>query len=155
MILSTKGRYAVTALVELASMKPDKPVALTVLAERQDIPLAYLEQIFARLKKGGLVDSVRGPGGGYVLAKPAQDIPIVDVILAADESIEMTRCGGSDKPGCAANNARCLTHELWEGLTEHIYQYLRSISLADVCHPAESGRFDAGKAGFSDAIQQH
>lgn len=139
MILSTKGRYAVTALVELASLGHNKPVALTVLAERQDIPLAYLEQIFARLKKGGLVQSVRGPGGGYVLAKSAEDIAIVDVILAADESIEMTRCGGPDKPGCAPNNARCLTHDLWEGLTEHIHNYLQAISLADVCNKTVAG----------------
>jgi Rrf2 family iron-sulfur cluster assembly transcriptional regulator len=133
MILSTKGRYAVTALVELASLDKDKPVSLQILAERQNIPLAYLEQIFARLKKGGLVESVRGPGGGYRLAKPADDTFIGEIVLAADESLEMTRCGGSEKPGCMPNNARCLTHDLWEGLTEQIYNYLQAISLADVC----------------------
>ena len=139
MILSTKGRYAVTAMVELAAMDEAKPVPLTVLAERQNIPLAYLEQIFARLKKGGLVQSVRGPGGGYQLALAPEETRIVDIILAADESIEMTRCGGSQKPGCANNKARCLTHDLWEGLTEHIYNYLKAISLADVCEKEGAG----------------
>ena len=133
MILSTKGRYAVMAMVDLARAVGDKPTALAEIAERQEIPLAYLEQIFAKLKKQGLVNSVRGPGGGYQLARPAAQLFISEIVLAADESIKMTRCEGAGSPGCMAPKTRCLTHDLWEGLGNQIYAYLRSISLEDVC----------------------
>lgn len=133
MILSTKGRYAVMAMVELATYDPSKPITLAMIAERQDIPLAYLEQIFAKLKKAGLVDSMRGPGGGYRLARTAAQTCVADIVRASEESLEMTRCGGPHKSGCIAPKTRCLTHDLWQGLTQHINDYLSSITLADVC----------------------
>jgi Rrf2 family iron-sulfur cluster assembly transcriptional regulator len=133
MILSTKGRYAVMAMVDLAQSGGEKPVALSAIAKRQEIPLAYLEQIFSKLKRAGLVRALRGPGGGYQLAKSAPETMIAAIILAAEESIQMTRCGSGDHGGCMAPKTRCLTHDLWEGLGYQIYHYLRSISLADVC----------------------
>ncbi len=131
MILSTKGRYAVMAMVELARREGDRPVALSELAESQEIPLAYLEQIFARLKKAELVTSTRGPGGGYQLSREASEIPMVEIIVASDEQIEMTRCGGVET-GCMKHNSKCLTHDLWAGLSEQIQLYLQAVSLADV-----------------------
>lgn len=134
MMLSTKGRYAVMAMVDLATQITEKPVALAMIAERQEIPLAYLEQIFAKLKRAGIVASNRGPGGGYRLARKADDISIMQIIAASEEDMTMTRCGGSDTPGCMqSNRARCLTHDLWEGLEQQIEHYLESLSLADVC----------------------
>jgi Rrf2 family iron-sulfur cluster assembly transcriptional regulator len=134
MMLSTKGRYAVMAMVDLASQPQEKPVGLAAIAQRQEIPLAYLEQIFAKLKRADIVESSRGPGGGYKLAKPAEKTTISEIIVAAEEDIEMTRCAVSDTPGCMqSNKARCLTHDLWEGLTRQIEHYLESLTLADVC----------------------
>lgn len=134
MMLSTKGRYAVMAMVDIASQPQDKPVSLSAIAERQEIPLAYLEQIFARLKHGGMVESVRGPGGGYKLAETACNTKISEIILAADETIKMTRCEGAGTPGCMAPKTRCLTHDLWDGLGQQIHGYLNSITLDDVLH---------------------
>lgn len=133
MILSTKGRYAVMAMVDLAMQEKETPVALTQIAERQEIPLAYLEQIFARLRKAELVKAVRGPKGGYLLGDDSQKLTVAQIILAADESIEMTRCGKTGEAGCMSPQTRCLTHDLWEGLTNHIHDYLNSITLAHVC----------------------
>ncbi|MFN7185919.1 MAG: Rrf2 family transcriptional regulator [Alphaproteobacteria bacterium] len=133
MILSTKGRYAVMAMVDLAQSGGEKPVALSEIAKRQEIPLAYLEQIFSKLKRAGLVRALRGPGGGYRLTKSPAETMVAAIILAAEESIRMTRCSSGDHGGCLATKSYCLTHELWEGLGYQIYHYLRSISLADVC----------------------
>ncbi len=134
MMLSTKGRYAVMAMVDLARESKGGTVTLAAIAERQNIPLAYLEQIFARLKRSGVVDSVRGPGGGYRLASTACKTSIADIVLAAEEQITMTRCGGDGKPGCmSSGKARCLTHDLWDGLGQHIHAYLEGITLEDVC----------------------
>lgn len=141
MILSTKGRYAVMAIVDLALNQKDKPVRVAEIAERQEIPLAYLEQIFARLKRGGIVRSVRGPGGGYVLAKPAGAVAISEVVAAAEESIKMTRCGGSTHEGCMAPKTRCLTHDLWEGLGAQIENYLSALTLEDVCSRKIKAKF--------------
>ena len=131
MLLSTKGRYAVMAMVDLAGQPSSQPVTLAGVADRQEIPLAYLEQIFAKLKKAGMVSSVRGPGGGYKLAKPASEVRIAEIVLASEESIKMTRCGGEVKV-CMSTKSRCLTHDLWEGLGNQIYTYLNGITLADV-----------------------
>lgn len=134
MMLSTKGRYAVMATVDLATQTSDKPIALAMIAERQEIPLPYLEQIFAKLKRAGIVESARGPGGGYKLARPAMQTSIAQIIAASEEDMTMTRCGASETPGCMqSNKARCLTHDLWEGLEQQIEHYLESLSLADVC----------------------
>ena len=133
MILSTNGRYAVMAMVDLAIQPASKPVTLSAIAERQEIPLAYLEQIFARLKRAGLVKSVRGPGGGYTLARAPGGINVAEIMTASEEAMKMTRCDGKKHEGCMAPKTRCLTHDLWEGLSAQIQQYLSSITLADVC----------------------
>ncbi len=132
MRLSTKGRYAVMAMVDLAKHASGRPVSLADIAERQEISLSYLEQLFAKLRKGGLVRSVRGPGGGYLLAYSATETRIADVILAVDEPIRATRCMPGAPTGCAGGMSRCLTHDLWEELGRQIHLYLSSVSLADV-----------------------
>ena len=132
MRLSTKGRYAVMALVDLACRSDGKPVALADIAERQEISLSYLEQLFAKLRKGGLVRSVRGPGGGYLLARSAEATRISDIILAVDEPIRATRCTPGVPEGCRSNKSRCLTHDLWEELGHQIHLFLNAVSLADV-----------------------
>jgi Rrf2 family transcriptional regulator, iron-sulfur cluster assembly transcription factor len=129
--LTTKGRYAVTAMLDLACHAEGHPVTLTDIAKRQTISLSYLEQLFARLRRGGMVDGVRGPGGGYQLSKDASEINIAEIIAAVDEAIDSTRCGG--KANCRGAEP-CLTHELWMGLSEQIKQYLSTITLADVLH---------------------
>ena len=134
MKLSTKGRYAVMAMVDLASNSEGQPVALADIAKRQEISLSYLEQLFAKLRKGGLVKSVRGPGGGYLLAHPPGEARISDVILAVDEPIRATRCAPGSPSGCRSNNSRCLTHDLWEELGNQIHLYLSSVTLADICN---------------------
>jgi Rrf2 family iron-sulfur cluster assembly transcriptional regulator len=131
--LSTKGRYAVMAMVDLASNSKGQPVALADIAERQEISLSYLEQLFAKLRKGGLVKSVRGPGGGYLLAYPLAESRISDIILAVDEPIRATRCAPGSPAGCRSNKSRCLTHDLWEELGNQIHLYLSSVTLADIC----------------------
>ncbi len=133
MKLSTKGRYAVMAMVDLASHSQGSPVALADIAERQEISLSYLEQLFGKLRKGGLVKSVRGPGGGYLLSRTPQQTRISDIILAVDEPIQTTRCSPGTPAGCHNNKGRCLTHDLWEELGNQIYLYLSSVSLGDVC----------------------
>lgn len=132
MILSTKGRYAVMAMVDLAMHQKERPVGLAAIADRQQIPLAYLEQIFAKLKRANVVQSVRGPGGGYTLATSSEELTIAEIIRASEESIKITRCASHGTEGCMADKARCVTHDLWEGLGEHIYHYLSGLSLADV-----------------------
>ena len=132
MKLSTKGRYAVMAMVDIAAHTEGKPIALADVAERQEISLSYLEQLFGKLRRGGLVKSVRGPGGGYLLAHAANATRISDIILAVDEPIKTTRCTPGSPIGCKSNKSRCLTHDLWAELGNHIFLYLNSISLADV-----------------------
>ncbi|RVU38075.1 Rrf2 family transcriptional regulator [Hwanghaeella grinnelliae] len=132
MRLSTKGRYAVMALVDLANMGADRPVALADIARRQEISLSYLEQLFAKLRKGGAVRSVRGPGGGYMLARPADQLRISDIVVAVDEPIRATRCTPTSPEGCMNNKTRCITHHLWEGLSLQIFEYLSSVTVADV-----------------------
>jgi Rrf2 family iron-sulfur cluster assembly transcriptional regulator len=130
--LSTKGRYAVMAMVDLATHNEGRPIALADIAERQEISLSYLEQLFAKLRRGGLVRSVRGPGGGYLLAHAANQTRISDIILAVDEPIHATRCTPGSPAGCRSNKSRCLTHDLWEELGNQIHLYLSSVTVADV-----------------------
>ena len=132
MKLSTKGRYAVMAMVDLAAHSEGKPVSLADIADRQEISLSYLEQLFAKLRRGSLVNSVRGPGGGYLLARKPAQTRVSDIILAVDEPIRATRCTPGQPFGCRSNNSRCLTHDLWEELGNQIYLYLSSVTLADV-----------------------
>ncbi len=133
MILGTKARYAVMAMVDLANHSGEKPVKLAEIATRQEMPLAYLEQIFSRLRQRGLIKSVKGPGGGYLLVSDAKAIPIYDIVAAAEEEMKMTQCELQSKTGCMASREQCITHDLWEGLSEHIYHYFNAISLEDVC----------------------
>jgi len=131
--LSSKSRYAVMAMVDLARhAKGTEPVCLSDIAERQEISLAYLEQLFAKLRRGGLVTSVRGPCGGYRLGRSADELRIADIVLAVDEPIRATRCRPGASTGCMADKTRCLTHDLWEELGNHIHLFLCSVSLADV-----------------------
>ncbi len=132
MKLSTKGRYAVMALVDLARHGETKPVSLADIAERQEISLSYLEQLFARLRRGGLVKSVRGPGGGYLLARGASGTRVADIILSVDEPITATRCKSNSSIGCHSDHSRCLTHDLWAELGNQIHLFLSSVTLEDV-----------------------
>ncbi len=132
MKLSTKGRYAVMAMTDLATQSQGKPVALADVAERQEISLSYLEQLFGKLRKGDLVTSVRGPGGGYMLSRKPSETRVSDIILAVDEPISTTRCAPGSPRGCKSNKSRCLTHDLWEELGNQIYLFLSSVSLADI-----------------------
>lgn len=127
MRLTTKGRFAVTAMLDLALRGGKHPVTLAGISERQDISLSYLEQLFSRLRRHELVESVRGPGGGYFLARALEDVSVADIIRAVDEPIDATQCGG--KENCHDEH-RCLTHDLWSGLNAHIYDYLDSVTLA-------------------------
>ena len=133
MRLSTKGRYAVMAMVDLARHGNGNPVSLAEIAERQEISLSYLEQLFAKLRRRGLVKSVRGPGGGYLLAHDRDDTRIADIIVAVDEPIHAVRCTPGATIGCRIDRSRCLTHDLWEELSNQIHLYLSSVSLGDVC----------------------
>lgn len=129
MRLTSKGRYAVTAILDVALYATDGPVPLADISERQGISLSYLEQLFARLRKQGLVSSVRGPGGGYRLGKQAGEISVAMVIAAVDESIDATRCSGS---GDCHGGHICLTHSLWMDLSERISEFLAAITLAEL-----------------------
>lgn len=129
MRLTTKGRFAVTAMVDLAMRQSRGPVTLAGISERQRISLSYLEQLFGKLRRRSLVNSTRGPGGGYRLAADAKDITIAQIIVAVDEPLDATQCGG--KENCLEDR-RCLTHDLWEQLNEKIYDYLASVTLADL-----------------------
>ncbi len=129
MRLTTKGRYAVTAMLDLAVHATENPVPLADISQRQGISLSYLEQLFARLRKEGLVDSARGPGGGYRLSRAASEITVVQVISAIDETVEATRCGGL--ANCQGGEP-CLTHELWSDLSRQIYDFLSGINLAQL-----------------------
>ncbi|MDQ5889126.1 MAG: Fe-S cluster assembly transcriptional regulator IscR [Neisseriaceae bacterium] len=129
MRLTTKGRFAVTAMLDLALRQGNGPVTLAGISERQRISLSYLEQLFGKLRRRKLVDSVRGPGGGYCLARAAQEISIAEIIRAVDEPIDATQCGG--KENCHEKE-RCMTHDLWVNLNATIYDYLTSVTLGNL-----------------------
>jgi Rrf2 family iron-sulfur cluster assembly transcriptional regulator len=131
MKMSTKGRYAVMAMIDIGQHSAGEPVSLAEIAHRQDISQEYLEQLFGKLRKAGLVESARGPGGGYRLARPAADIPIADVILAVDEALRVTRCEGDAVEGCVKGE-RCCAHDLWASLGRQMMYFLASVSLEDV-----------------------
>ncbi len=128
MILTTKARYAVMAVIEIAASKNDAPISLLTISQSQDISLSYLEQIFAQLRKAQIVESVKGAKGGYILAKKQNEITVAQIIKAIGEPIKMTRCATENK-GCMKSAVKCKTHHLWQGLENKIYEYLDSISL--------------------------
>jgi Rrf2 family transcriptional regulator, iron-sulfur cluster assembly transcription factor len=129
MRLTTKGRFAVTAMVDLAMRQTRGPVTLAAISERQHISLSYLEQLFGKLRRRRLVSSVRGPGGGYNLAQPAASVTVADIVAAVDEPLDATQCGG--KENCK-DEQRCMTHDLWATLNTKMHEYLSSVSLDDL-----------------------
>jgi len=143
MRLTSKGRYAVTAMLDLALHVHQGPVTLAGISERQGISLSYLEQLFTRLRKQGLVVSTRGPGGGYSLSRPAYAIAVAEVVTAVDESVDATRCGGR---GDCQDGKRCLTHELWAELSEQIFSFLSDITLGDLVDQGNARETAAGGA---------
>ena len=129
MKLTSKGRYAVTAILDLAFHATSGPVTLSDISKRQDISLSYLEQLFTRLRKQQLVRSTRGPGGGYSLNKPASEIAVAEIVSAVDETVDTTRCSGANN---CHDGEQCLAHELWDDLSQQIYGFLSEISLQDL-----------------------
>lgn len=126
MRLTTKGRFAVTAMIDLALQQANGPVSLAAISDRQKISLSYLEQLFSKLRRRKLVDSVRGPGGGYQIAKPLDQVSVADVIIAVDEPLDATQCGG--KENCT-DEGQCMTHDLWSNLNRKMLDYLNSVTL--------------------------
>ena len=131
MKMSTKGRYAVMAVIDIGEHSAGKPVPLADIAARQDISQEYLEQLFVKLRRSGIVTSARGPGGGYVLARAAEDITMADVIQAVDEELKITRCSGDAVDGCVRGE-RCNSHDLWSSMGRQMMHFLESVSLDDV-----------------------
>lgn len=130
MRLTTKGRFAVTAMIDLALRQQEGPVTLSGISERQQISLSYLEQLFGKLRRAALVSSVRGPGGGYRLTKPLNEITVASIIHAVDESLDATQCGG--QRNCAGEQRVCMTHDLWTNLNKKMFEYLDSVNLAEL-----------------------
>lgn len=155
MKLTSKGRYAVTAMLDVALHSRNGPVSLADISERQEISLSYLEQLFARLRKEQLVSSVRGPGGGYRLGRAASDIAVGEVIRAVDESVDATRCKG--QADCQGGE-RCLTHTLWQDLSDRISQFLNGISIGELMKTSEvkevAGRQDVNKAAAKNLVNE-
>lgn len=132
MKLSTKGRYAVVALIDLATAKGDAPTSLAAISRRQDISLPYLEQLFVRLRRAGLVVSARGPGGGYRLARPAEEINLIEVLGAVDETVSALHVGAGASGGVSGSLAQSLSNRLWQSLSAHVFVFLHNTTLADV-----------------------
>ena len=131
MRLTTKGRFAVTAMIDLALRLNLGPVTLSAISQRQHISLSYLEQLFGKLRRNQLVASTRGPGGGYTLAKKASEITVADIVMSVDEQLDASGCGG--KENCTGpHNGPCMTHDLWHALNQHMFEFLRSISLQNL-----------------------
>jgi len=149
MKLGARGRYAVMAMADLARRSGELPegesVCLSEIAARQEISLAYLEQLFAKLRRGGLVVAIRGPGGGYRLARAASETRIADIIFAVEEPVKITRCRSGSPKGCLSHTSRCLTHDLWEELGRQIEVFLESVTLADVVQHRVLGRAHLAK----------
>ena len=149
MELTTRGRYAVMAMADLAKHGQGAAIPLSAIAERQQLSVAYLEQIFLKLRRSGLVDSERGRAGGYRLTRPAREIMVADVMTAVDEETRMTRCHGEEAAGCIGEH-RCLTHGLWDALGEHIHEFLARVSLDDVLAGRVGRLFPAPVASFGE-----
>ena len=133
MRLTTKGRFAVTAMIDLALRQEQGPVTLAGISQRQHISLSYLEQLFGKLRRHEIVESVRGPGGGYNLARRAEDVTVADIIIAVDEPLDATQCGGKGAcEGTKQHDGHCMTHELWSTLNQKMVEYLDSVSLKDL-----------------------
>ena len=142
MRLTTKGRFAVTAMIDLAMQCGSGPVTLAEISQRQKISLSYLEQLFGKMRRRALVDSVRGPGGGYLIAKDMAQVSVADIILAVDEPVDSTQCGGEEN---CRDGQKCITHDLWTNLDQHIVDYLGAVTLKQLV--------DEQKAKQSDLVQ--
>ena len=151
MKLTTRGRYAVTAMLDLAIHGSEKPISLADISGRQEISLSYLEQLFAKLRRGNLVSSVRGPGGGYRLAREGTSIFVAEIIDAVDESVDVTNCGGK---GNCHHGEVCLTHHLWQDLSLQIHDFLSQISLADLVDKQGQKNAAMLAARSGDVVQQ-
>ncbi len=149
MRLTTKGRFAVTAMIDVALHGTKGPVTLAAVSGRQGISLSYLEQLFGKLRRHGLVESVRGPGGGYHLGKPLDAVSVADIILAVDEPIDATQCGGREN---CHDDRRCMTHELWSALNAHIFSFLRSVTLAQLVAQQQDAKAGGGDVAV---LQDH
>lgn len=147
MRLTTKGRFAVTAMIDLAMRNYSGPVTLAEISERQKISLSYLEQLFGKLRRKGLVSSVRGPGGGYNLAQKPDEVSVADIIVAVDEPIDATQCRG--KENCH-DDQKCLTHDLWTDLNNHIFDYLRGVKLASLVDKQKNRQSDVSVLEMRD-----
>jgi Rrf2 family iron-sulfur cluster assembly transcriptional regulator len=139
MRLTTKGRFAVTAMIDLALRQDQGPVTLAGISQRQHISLSYLEQLFGKLRRHEIVESVRGPGGGYHLARRLEDVTVADIIIAVDEPLDATQCGGKGAcEGVKQPNGQCMTHDLWSTLNRKMVEYLDSVSLRDLVEQQRS-----------------
>jgi Rrf2 family iron-sulfur cluster assembly transcriptional regulator len=145
MRLTTKGRFAVTAMIDVAMHGAKRPVTLAAVSERQRISLSYLEQLFGKLRRSGIVASVRGPGGGYHLARAAAQLSVAQIIVAVDEPIDATQCGGLEN---CHDDRRCMTHDLWAGLNDHIFSFLSGVTLAQLVSQQEQA---AARAALHEA----
>jgi len=140
MRLTTKGRFAVTAMIDLALRQDGGPVTLAAISQRQQISLSYLEQLFGKLRRNDLVESTRGPGGGYSLGRKAADITVADIITSVDEPLDATHCGGREN--CRADGGRCMTHDLWAALNVHMLDFLQSVSLQKLVDEQHANGFE-------------
>jgi len=140
MKLSSKGRYAVTALADLARNKATKPINLTEISLRQGISISFLEQIFLQLKKSNLVKSSRGPSGGYILSKPPEEITLSNIIEAVDEKVKTVGCKKESKRGCNGKSIKCITHDLWDDLENHINNFFNKNTLRDIVYRVENSK---------------
>lgn len=151
MRLTTKGRFAVTAMVDLAMRGGKAPVTLAAISERQKISLSYLEQLFGKLRRNNIVESVRGPGGGYYLARPGSKISIAEIVVAVDEPLDATKCGG--KGDCHGDQHPCITHDLWMGLNEKIHSYLEDISLQQLVDSNSNRNLNVSQITLKKAVK--
>ena len=150
MRLTTKGRFAVTAMIDLAQRQANGPVTLAGISERQKISLSYLEQLFGKLRRHKIVGSVRGPGGGYRLARPMNEVTVADIIAAVDEPLDATNCGGREN---CHDEHRCMTHDLWTNLNKRMHEYLASVSLLDLVNQPKAKAIAAASVTLDDRLR--
>jgi Rrf2 family iron-sulfur cluster assembly transcriptional regulator len=152
MRLTTKGRFAVTAMIDLAMRQHQGPVTLAGISQRQKISLSYLEQLFGKLRRHELVESTRGPGGGYTLARPAKDVTVADIIFAVDEPLDATQCGG--KENCD-DDGPCMTHELWANLNKRMIEYLDSVTLGELVEQQKGRQASSQQPRAISVLKEH
>ena len=152
MRLTTKGRFAVTAMIDLALRQHQGPVTLAGISQRQKISLSYLEQLFGKLRRHELVESTRGPGGGYTLARPAKSVTVADIIFAVDEPLDATQCGG--KENCN-DDGPCMTHELWSNLNKRMVEYLDSVTLGELVEQQKGREASSRQPREISVLKEH